>query len=58
MVAESANLLMMPGRHARRKAVGRDAKLMREAGTAAYKAAKAKDLKALDDLNDALISRA
>jgi hypothetical protein len=31
-----------------------DAKLMRDAGAAAYKAAQAKDVKALEDLNDAL----
>lgn len=54
MVAESANLLMMP---ARMRDEGRwmvDAKLMRDAGMAAFKAAKAKDVGALADLNDAL----
>jgi hypothetical protein len=54
MVAESANLLMML---ARMRDEGRwmvDAKLMRDAGMAAFKAAKAKDVGALADLNDAL----
>ena len=31
-----------------------DAKLMRDAGQAAFRAAKAKDVKALEDLNDQL----
>jgi len=54
MVAESANLLMMPAHMRDEDRWLADAKLMRDAGTAAFKAAKAKDLKALDDLNDAL----
>lgn len=54
MVAESANLLMMPAHMRDEDRWLADAKLMRDAGTAAFKAAKAKDVKALDDLNDAL----
>jgi hypothetical protein len=54
MVAESANLLMLP---AHRRDDARwlvDAKLMRDAGLAAFRAAQAKDVKALDELNDQL----
>ena len=54
MVAESANLLMMPAHMRDEDRWLADAKLMRDAGTAAFKAAKAKDVKALDELNDAL----
>ena len=44
MVAESANLLMMPAHMRDEERWLADAKLMRDAGTAAYKAAKAKDV--------------
>ncbi len=54
MVAESANLLMMPAHMRDEDRWLADAKLMSDAGAAAFKAAKAKDVKALDDLNDAL----
>lgn len=54
MVAESANLLMMPAHMRDEDRWLADAKLMRDAGQAAYKAANAKDVKALDELNDAL----
>ena len=54
MVAESANLLMMPAHMRDEDRWLADAKLMKDAGAAAFKAAKAKDVKALDDLNDAL----
>lgn len=54
MLAESANLLMMPAHKRDEDRWMADSKLMRDAGIAAYKAAKAKDAKALDDLNDAL----
>ena len=54
MVAESANLLMMPAHMRDEERWLADAKLMRDAGAAAFKAAKAKDVKALDELNDAL----
>jgi len=53
-VAESANLLMMPGHARDQERWMADAKLMRDAGTAAFKAAKAKDVKSLEALNDQL----
>jgi hypothetical protein len=43
MLAESANLLMMPGR---------DSQRLYDAGTAAYKAAKARDLDKIASLSD------
>ncbi len=54
MLAESANLLMMPGRARDQDRWITDAKLMRDAGAAAFKAAKAKDVKELEALNDQL----
>lgn len=54
MVAESANLLMMPAHMRDEDRWLADAKLMRDAGLAAFRAAKAKDVNALDDLNDQL----
>ena len=54
MVAESANLLMMPGRARDEDRWMEDAKLMLDAGRAAYLAARAKDLAALEALNDQL----
>src|SRR5882762_6620531 len=53
-VAESANLLMMPGRARDQDRWMRDAQLMLEAGRAAFRAAKAKDVAALDAVNDQL----
>jgi hypothetical protein len=53
-VAESANLLMMPGRARDQDRWMQDAKLMLDAGRAAYRAARAKDLPALEALNDQL----
>jgi len=53
-VAESANLLMMPGRARDQDRWMQDAALMLEAGRAAFRAAKAKDVAALDALNDQL----
>jgi hypothetical protein len=53
-LAESANLLMMPGRARDQDRWMVDAKRMADAGTAAYRAARAKDLMALEDLNDQL----
>jgi len=53
-LAESANLLMMPGRARDQDRWMDDAKLMLDAGTAAYRASRAKDLDALVELNDAL----
>lgn len=54
MVAESANLLMMPGRARDQKQWMADAKLMLDAGAAAVKAAKAKDVQAIVALSDQL----
>jgi hypothetical protein len=53
-VAESANLLMMPGRARDQDRWIADARLMLDAGRAAFRAAKAKDVTALDALNDQL----
>lgn len=54
MVAESANLLMMPAHRRDEERWLADAKLMRDAGQSAFKAAKAHDMTALENLNDAL----
>jgi hypothetical protein len=54
VLAETANLLVMPGRLRDEKQWVEDAKLLREAGAAAYKAARAKDVAALEGLNDQL----
>jgi hypothetical protein len=54
MLAESANLLMMPAHARDQDRWMADAKLLREAGAAAFKAAKNKDVAALDALNDQL----
>jgi len=55
MVAESANLLMLPGRARDQKQWMADAKLMLEAGAAAATAAKAKDVAAIAALSDQLM---
>lgn len=54
MLAESANLLMMPGRARDPGQWMRDSRLMLDAGWAAFKAAKAKDVAALEALSDQL----
>ena len=54
MLAESANLLMMPSRARGRDQWLSDAKLMLDAGQAAFFAAKDRDLDALEALNDQL----
>ena len=54
MLAESANLLMMPTRSRGRDQWLKDAKLLLDVGTAAFKAAKAKDAAALEGLSDRL----
>jgi para-nitrobenzyl esterase len=54
MLAESANLLMMPGYARDQDRWMKDAQLMLDAGTAAYKAAKNRDVEALVAVNDAL----
>jgi len=54
MLAESGNLLLMPGRNRNDEKWTADAKLMIDAGQAAYKAALAKDIPAIVALNDQL----
>ncbi len=53
-LAESANLLMMSSRARGREQWLKDAKLMLDVGSAAFKAAKAKDLAALEAMSDQL----
>jgi hypothetical protein len=55
MVAESANLLMMPGRARDQKQWMVDAKLMLDAGADAYAAAKKKDVAAIAALSERLM---
>jgi hypothetical protein len=55
MVAESANLLMMPGRARDQKQWMEDAKLMLEAGAAAVKFAKTRNVEAISGLSDQLM---
>jgi hypothetical protein len=54
MLAEAANLLMMPGRARDQDRWMADATLMLEAGEAAYRAAKERDVAALEALSDQL----
>ena len=54
MLAESANLLMMPDRARDPDQWMRDARLMLDAGEAAYRAAKDRDVAALEALSDPL----
>lgn len=54
MLAESANLLMLPGLARDRDRWMADAKLMLDAGTDAFKAARGRNLEALEAVNDAL----
>lgn len=54
MLAESGNLLLLPGRLRDQDLWVADTKLLIDAGNAAFKAAKNKDLAALTALNDAL----
>lgn len=53
-LAETANLLMMPGRARDQDQWMADAELMLDAGEAAYRAAKDRDVEALVALNDPL----
>jgi hypothetical protein len=53
-LAESANLLMMPGRARDQDRWMKDAKLLLDVGTAAYRAAKRRDVEALTALNEEL----
>lgn len=55
MLAESANLMMMPGRARDQKQWMDDSKLLLEAGTAALKAVKARDVAAISALSDQLL---
>jgi hypothetical protein len=55
MLAESANLLMMPGRARDQKQWMVDAKLMLDAGALAVKAAKTKNVEAISALSDQLL---
>jgi hypothetical protein len=54
MLAESANLLLIPGYVRQQQQWVTDSLLMRDAAVAAYEAAKSKDLFALEELNGAL----
>jgi hypothetical protein len=54
MLAEAANLLMMPGRARDQDRWMSDAALMLDAGEAAYRAAKDRDVSALEALSDQL----
>ena len=54
-VAESANLLMMPGRARDQDRWMADAKLMLDAGALAVKAAKTKNVEAVSALSDQLL---
>jgi hypothetical protein len=54
MLAEAANLLMMPGRARDQDRWMADAALMLDAGEAAYRAAKDRDVPALEALSDQL----
>jgi len=55
MVAESANLLMLPGRARDQKQWMADATLMLDAGAAAVKAAKTRNVEAIVALSDQLM---
>ena len=52
MLAESANLMMMPGRARDKDQWMKDAQRLLDAGTAAYRAAKARDLDKMAGLNE------
>jgi hypothetical protein len=54
MVAETANLLMLPGRARDQKQWMADARLMLDAGDAAFKAAKTRSVENLAAVNDQL----
>lgn len=56
MLAESANLLMMPGRARDQGDWIKDARLLLDAGNAAFRAAKAKDMAAIVALNEQLVA--
>jgi hypothetical protein len=56
MLAESGNLLMMPGRARAQGDWIKDSKLLLDAGNAAFKAARAKDIVAVVALNEQLVT--
>ena len=56
MLAESANLLMMPGRARDQGDWIKDSRMLLDAGNAAFKAAKAKDMAAIVALNEQLVT--
>src|ERR1700761_7485849 len=56
MLAESGNLLMMPGRARDQDRWIQDAKLMVDAAAIAMKAARAHNLQAIVDLNEQLVT--
>jgi hypothetical protein len=55
MLAETANLLMMPGRARDQQQWMADAKLMLDAGASAVKAVKSKNVEAISALSDQLL---
>ena len=55
MLAESGNLLMMKGRAKNQGQWMKDARLLVEAGVAAVKATRAKDMQAVLALNDQIV---
>jgi hypothetical protein len=54
ILAESGNLLLMPGRTVDKGNWVKDTKMMIDAGAAAYKAARAKNIEGVRAVNDAL----
>jgi len=56
LLAESGNLLMMPGRAKDQDEWMKDARLLVEAGMAAVKATRAKDIQAVLALNDQIVT--
>ncbi len=56
MIAEAANLLMLPGRARDQAQWMADSKLLLDAGTAALKAVKARDVAAIVALNEQLVA--
>jgi cytochrome c553 len=56
MLAESGNLLMMKGRAKNQGQWMKDARLLVEAGAAAVKATRAKDIQAVVALNDQIVT--
>ncbi len=55
-LAESGNLLMNAGRAKNKDEWMKDAEALVDAGAAAFKAANAKDVNALNDINDQILT--